>query len=69
MSFLGLSKREDGSRGGDVFAIRSGKKILFQSSEWNVFTTVKLLWHYGFFTLTNMKNFVSDMLDNFSQYE
>ena len=52
-----------------MFAIRSGKKILFQSSEWNVFTTVKLLWHYGFFSLTNMKNFVSDMLNNFSQYE
>ena len=52
-----------------MFAIRSGKKILFQSSEWNIFTTFKLLWHYGFFTLTNMKNFVSDMLDNFSQYE
>ena len=42
---------------------------MFQSSEWSILTTLKLVWHYGFFTLINMKNFISDMLDNFSEYE
>ena len=64
---LGLSKREDGSRGGDRFSIRAGKKILFQSSEWGILTSLKLVWRYGFFTLMNMRNFISNMLDNFSE--